>query len=164
MISLYRSFAPDRLAVLVFSAVFLPILALAGVSSGSDVPDMSGEYESLSAESTLGILEEEGKLKGYIDVAQGEDESDAVLTFQITQGTRQGDRVQFKTAKIHERYYRFSGSVERGHGHTDHDADFLRLVGDLETVQIDASSGQEHVETRHEVLKWKAKGDADSGQ
>ena len=128
------------------------------------MPDMSGEYEFLSAESTLGVLEEEGKLKGFIDVAQGEDESDAVLSFQITAGTRQGNQVQFKTGKIHERYYRFNGTVERGRGRTDRDADFLRLVGDLETVQVEAPTGQEHVETRHETFKWKAKAEDDSEQ
>ena len=145
-----------------FVSISASTLAVAGVASTGDVPDMSGEYEFLSNQSTLGILEEEGKLKGYIDVAQGEDESDAVLTFQIMQGTRQGDRVQFTTGKIHERYYRFSGSVERGKGRTDQDGDFLRLVGDLETVQIEAGTGQEHVETKHETFKWKAKGEADA--
>ena len=122
-----------------------------------DAPDLSGEYDFLSAESTLGILEEEGKLKGYIDVAQGEDESDDVLTFQIMQGTRQGDKVQFKTAKIHERYYRFSGTVERGRGRTDRDPDFLRLVGELEIVKSNPPTGQEQVEKRHETFKWKPK-------
>jgi len=123
---------------------------------------MSGNYEFLSAQNTLGILEEEGKLKGYIDVAQSGDESDDVLTFQIAQGTRQGDRVQFRTAKIHERYYRFNGDVERGHGRTDKEADFLRLVGDLETVRVDATTGQEHVESRHETFKWKPKDQTDA--
>jgi hypothetical protein len=160
VIAASRSSAPARLAVLIFTAI--PSLALAYVAPGSEVPDMSGEYEFLSAQNTLGILEEEGKLKGYIDVAQGEEESDAVLTFQITQGTRQGDRVQFKTGKIHERYYRFSGAVERGRGRTDQDTDFLRLVGDLEAVQVDAATGQEHVEARHETFKWKPKGAAES--
>jgi len=125
---------------------------------------MSGEYEFLSPQNTLGILEEEGKLKGYIDVAQGEDESDAVLTFQIMEGTRQGDQVRFKTGKIHERYYRFSGTVQRGHGRTDRDADFLRLAGDLETIHIDPADGQEHVERRNETFKWKPKAGEDSEQ
>lgn len=132
-------------------------LSFALALPADNVPDMSGEYEFLSAESTLGILEEEGKLKGYIDVAQGEDESDAVLSFQIVAGTRQGNQVQFKTAKIHERYYRFNGTVERGHGRTDHDADFLRLIGDLDTVHVESATGQEQVETQHQTFKWKAK-------
>ena len=151
-------------AALAFLATVLlrPSLAFTSGPPPLDAPDMSGNYEFLSAQNTLGILEEEGKLKGYIDVAQGGDESDDVLTFQITQGTRQGDRVEFKTAKIHERYYRFTGAVERGHGRTDKDGDFLRLVGDLATVQVDAVTGQEHMESRHETFKWKAKDETDA--
>jgi hypothetical protein len=145
-----------RVPVVVF-AIFVPSLGLKPALASDNVPDMSGEYEFLSAENTLAILEEEGKLKGYIDVAQGEDESDAVLTFQIMQGMRQGDRVQFRTAKIHERSYRFSGTVERGRGRTERDADFLRLVGDLETVRVDSATGQEQADKRYEIFKWKPK-------
>jgi hypothetical protein len=116
---------------------------------------MSGEYEFARAEDTLGILEEEGKLKGYIDVAQSADESDEVLTYQIIVGTRQGNHVEFKTSKIHEKYYHFTGTVERGGGHTQRDPDFLRLAGDLETVKVDSESGQEHAERRRETFRWK---------
>jgi len=118
---------------------------------------MSGEYEFMQAEDTLGILEEEGKLKGYVDVAQGADESDEVLTFQIIVGSRQGNRVDFKTNKIHEKYYHFAGTVERGGGHTERDPDFLRLVGDLEAVKLDSDTGQEHVERRRETFRWKGR-------
>jgi hypothetical protein len=118
---------------------------------------MSGEYGFIEAEDTLGVLEEEGKLKGYIDVAQGADESDEVLTYQIVVGTREGNRVEFKTNKIHEKYYHFTGTVERGGGHTQRDPDFLRLVGDLEAVKLDSDTGQEHVERRREAFRWKGK-------
>jgi hypothetical protein len=155
-----RALRAPRFALMILPVILIPGLTGVLVSQGDDVPDMSGDYEFLSAENTLGILEEEGKLKGYIDVAQSGDESDDVLTFQINQGTRQGDRVQFSTAKIHERYYRFSGTVERGKGRTDKDPDFLRLVGDLETVHANAATGQEQVETRHEAFKWKPKTEA----
>jgi hypothetical protein len=133
----------------------VPCLARAPGQAAQNVPDMSGEYEFTQAEDTLGILEEEGKLKGYIDVAQGADESDEVLTYQIIVGTRQGNRVEFKTNKIHEKYYHFTGAVERGGGHTERDPDFLRLAGDLETVKIDSETEQEHVERRRETFRWK---------
>ena len=124
---------------------------------------MTGEYEFLAPENTLAILEEEGKLKGYIDVIQGEDESNEVLSYPITIGTRGGDHVEFKTAKIHEKYYRFKGSVARGGGHTSKDSDFLRLTGDLEVVTVDLA-GQEHPEARHVTFKWKPKSeDEDEG-
>jgi hypothetical protein len=146
----------SRLAVLFPVLICVPCLtSAAGQTVVENVPDMSGDYEFLQAEDTLGILEEEGKLKGYIDVAQPADESDEVLTYQILAGTRQGNRVEFKTNKIHEKYYHFTGTVEPGRGHTERDPDFLRLTGDLETVKLDSETGQEHVERHRETFKWK---------
>ncbi|HEV2425204.1 MAG TPA: hypothetical protein VGZ29_10295 [Terriglobia bacterium] len=122
---------------------------------------MTGEYEFLKPENTLAILEEEGKLKGYIDVLQGEEESSDVLSYQITTGTRGGDQVQFKTARIHEKYYEFKGSVARGDGRTPKDPDFLRLAGDLETVTSDSLTGQSHAESHHVTFKWKPRSQED---
>jgi hypothetical protein len=124
-------------------------------------PDMTGEYEFLSPENTLAILEEEGKLKGYIDVMQGEEESNEVLSYPIAVGTRHGDQVEFKTAKIHEKYYRFTGTVERGGGRTSKDGDFLRLTGDLDTVTADSATGPEHADHRHVTFKWRLKSEGD---
>lgn len=126
-------------------------------SLAADVPDLSGEYEFLGPDDTLAILEEEGKLKGYIDVYAGEQESDTVLSYQITVGSRQGDRLEFRTSKIHEKYFRFSGSVERGSGRKESDPDYLRLAGDLEIVTTDSATGQEHTEQRQVVFKWQGK-------
>ncbi|HXJ93230.1 MAG TPA: hypothetical protein VMT20_10165 [Terriglobia bacterium] len=144
-------------ALIVLVVAVVPCLAEASGQAVQNVPDMSGEYEFTQADDTLGLLEEEGKLKGYIDVAQGADESDEVLTYQIIVGTRQGNHVEFKTNKIHEKYYHFTGTVERGGGHTERDPDFLRLVGDLESVKLDSDTGQEHIERRRETFRWKGK-------
>jgi hypothetical protein len=125
-----------------------------GSAQGAEtIDDITATYHFLSEDDTLGILEEEGKLKGYIEVLQGEEESDAVLTYEIVSGSRKNDHVEFKTNTIHRRYYRFSGKVERGSGHQASDPDYLRLVGDLETVRVKGDSGQESVERKHLVLK-----------
>jgi hypothetical protein len=125
------------------------------------VPDLSGEYQFLAPEDTLAILEEEGKLKGYIDVYEGEQESDTVLSYQITIGSRQGNHVEFTTSKIHEKYFRFSGSVERGDGRAETGPDYLRLVGNLEIVTLDPESGEERTEQRQVVFKSEGKSEAD---
>jgi hypothetical protein len=132
------------------------VVALLGHSSAQateNIDDITGKYHFLSADDTLGLLEEEGKLKGYIEILQGEEESDAVLSYDIILGSRKKDHVEFKTNTIHRRYYRFSGKVERGAGHQPADPDYLRLVGDLETVTVKGDSGQESVEKKHLTLK-----------
>jgi hypothetical protein len=119
----------------------------------SNIDDITGKYHFLSADDTLGILEEEGKLNGYIEILQGEEESDAVLSYDIVSGSRKNDHVEFKTKTIHRKYYRFSGKVERGSGREPNDPDYLRLIGDLETVTIKGDRGQESVERKHLILK-----------
>ena len=44
-------------------------------NEGQPVDDMTAKYHFLSADDTLAILDEEGRLKGYIEVAQPEEES-----------------------------------------------------------------------------------------
>jgi hypothetical protein len=123
------------------------------IQANDGIPDVTGKYHFLSADDTLAILEEEGKLKGYIDVYQSEEESDAVLSYSIIAGTRRNDRIEFRTAKIHQKYYRFDGTVERGGGHQESDPDYLRLTGDLEIVTAKGDAGDERVERRRVVFK-----------
>jgi hypothetical protein len=127
--------------------------ARAAAQNTGNIDDITAEYHFLSADDTLGILEEEGKLKGYIEVLQGEEESDAVLTYEIVSGSRKKDHVEFKTNTIHRRYYRFSGRVERGSGRQPNEPDYLRLIGDLETVTVRGDSGQESTQRTHLILK-----------
>jgi hypothetical protein len=143
---------------------FSLLLTPASARPQQSVPDMTGEYEFLTPDNTLAILEEEGKLKGYVDVMQGEDESNEVLSYPIAVGTRHGDEVEFKTAKIHEKYYHFSGSVERGGGHTPKDPDFLRLKGALDVVTLESATGQEHPEQRRVIFKWKPRSEKDQDE
>jgi hypothetical protein len=123
------------------------------------VPDMTGRYHFLSPNDVVGILEEEDTLKGYIDVYQSEDESDAILSYPITIGTRKGNAVEIKTRRIHEKYYRFTGTVERGKGAKEGDPDYLQLVGTLQTVTSDSVTGKEFVDTKQVVLKSIGKGE-----
>lgn len=124
-----------------------------------DIPDISGKYHFLSADDNLGLLEEEGKLKGYIDVFQGEDESDTILSYPITIGSRKKNHVEFKTGKIHQKYYRFTGVVERGSGHEETDPDYLRLIGDLEIVTAKAENREALVQRMHVIFKSLGKGE-----
>ncbi len=117
------------------------------------LPDISGHYQFLTADDTLGILEEEGRLRGYVDVVQGDDESDDILSYAITAGTRRANQVEFTTKAIHRKYYRFSGRVERGQGNTESDPDYLRLVGSLEIVTVNGETGEESVQRMNVIFK-----------
>ena len=136
---------------------FLCPARLGAPKGDEEIRDASGEYHFLNADGTLGLLEEEGKIKGYIEVYQGEEESDTVLSYPITIGARQRNHIEFKTGKIHQKYYRFSGTVERGKGHDEAAPDYLRLIGDLEMVTVKSDTGQESTERRHVILQSKGR-------
>jgi hypothetical protein len=117
------------------------------------IDDMTAKYHFISADDTLAILDEEGRLKGYIEVAQPEEESDDILSYDILEGSRKKTHVEFRTNRIHGKFYRFSGTVERGKGHVEKDADYYRLTGDLEIVTVKADTGKEAVQTMRVTLK-----------
>jgi hypothetical protein len=151
------------IAVLLLVVTTIPVGAYCGYASPQGTPnldDITGKYHFLSADDTLGILEEEGKLKGYIEVAQGAEESDDVLSYEIVAGLRKRDHVEFKTNIIHRKYYRFAGKVERGSGRQSDDPDYVHLVGDVEAVTVKGDSGQESVVKKHLVLKCFGKAES----
>jgi hypothetical protein len=138
-------------------AVLTVTLLIGSVLKAQEVPqtidDMTAKYHFLSTDDTLAILDEEGRLKGYIEVAQPEEESDDILSFDILEGSRKKTHVEFRTNRIHGKFYRFSGTVERGKGHEEKDPDYYRLTGDLDIVTVNADTGKEAVQTVRVTLK-----------
>jgi hypothetical protein len=143
----------ENLDVAVRAALVVTLRGQPSAQGTQDINDVTGRYHFLSADDTLGLLEEEGKLKGYLEILQGQEESDAVLSYDIVSGSRKKDHVEFRTNTIHRKYYRFSGKAERGSGHAADDPDYLRLIGDVETVTVKGDNGQESVERKHVILK-----------
>jgi hypothetical protein len=117
------------------------------------IDEINNEFHFLGPEDTVLIHEEDGNLKGQINVYAAEEESDTVLSYMLTIGTRVNDHVEFKTSKVHEKYFRFSGSVQRGAGRKEQDPDYLRLVGNLETVTVNGMTGKETTQQKQVVLK-----------
>jgi len=145
-----------NLRILWLVAIILLLSPSVGSSQEHDtevISDISGNYNFISADDTLGLLEEEGKLKGYIEVMQGEEESDAVLSYDIVSGTRKHDHVEFRTNIIHRTFYRFSGKVERGSGHGPNEPDYLHLYGMLEIVTVRSDKTEESIERKFLVFK-----------
>ncbi len=139
--------------IFVMAGILLSSRALFAQRDSDGIDDITGNYHFISADDTLGILEEDGRLKGYVDVAQGDEESDAVLSYQIVDGSRKKTKVHFRTAEIHRKYYRFSGTVERGSGNEPSDPDYLRLTGDVEIITTKGDSSGESVQRMHVILK-----------
>jgi hypothetical protein len=135
------------------SFVLLTGAVLKAQDEPQPVGDMTAKYHFLSTDDTLAILDEEGRLKGYLEVAQPEEESDDVLSYDILDGSRKKSHVEFRTNRIHGKFYRFSGTVERGQGHEEKDPDFFRLIGDLDIVALNGDTGKEVVQTIRVLLK-----------
>ncbi|HKT11593.1 MAG TPA: hypothetical protein VJW77_07185 [Terriglobia bacterium] len=145
----------------VWVVIALAALSAAGSlkaqSATGQISDITGDYEFLQPYNTLAILQEDQMVKGYIDVLQGESESDAVLSYPITIGERKGDHLDFRTRTIHAMYYRFSGTVQSGKGKSKDDPDFIELVGELQTIQHNSVTNQDKVDKQQVVFKSKGK-------
>ena len=150
--SLFRR-APRAFA---FVAVLFPMLLGAATLAGQapeKIDQLNSEFHFLGPQDSLLLHEENGKLKGQIDILGGEEESDAILSYLITIGSRDKNHVEFKTSKVHQKYYRFSGNVERGTGRKDGDPDYVRLVGEVQIISVNGTTGNETTERRQVVLK-----------
>lgn len=139
------------LLVLLLAALF--VSSVRAQDEEQSVDDISGKYHFLSPDDTLAILDEEGKLKGYIEVTQPDTESDDFLNYDIVDGSRTKTHLEFRTNKIHEKFYRFSGTVGRGKGHDAKDADYLHITGDLDVVTINSETGKEAVQVERVTFK-----------
>lgn len=139
-------------------AAVLSLMAAGGLraqTSSGKIGDITGDYHFLEPHDTLALLQEEGTVKGYIDVLQGQSESDVILSYPIIIGSRKGDHVEFRTRRIHEMYYRFSGTVQRGTGRKESDPDYLQLAGELQTITRQPETNKEVIDRRQVVFKSK---------
>lgn len=159
--SVLRHQTPAFLAHL-WTCLILALLAPVAIAASTaprapqgsnDIDEINTEFHFVGPDDTILIHEEEGKLNGQIDAYQNDEESDTVLSYVITIGTRKNSHLEFKTAKVHQKYYRFSGEIVRGSGHEEKDEDYLRLVGDLQIITVNPDNGQERVEEKPVVFK-----------
>jgi hypothetical protein len=147
------------LGLLLVLAVFAAWGGLKAQSSAGQIDDLTGNYDFLQPYNTLAILQEDQMLKGYIDVLQGGSASDTVFSYEITDGERKGDLIEFTTRKIHEKYYRFSGTVQRGKGKQKGDPDYVELAGELQTIEDNSVTNQQSVNQQQVVFKSKGNGE-----
>jgi len=148
-------FLVSNLWVLTVTLSLIAVGGLRAQTSPGTIQDITGDYYFLGPNDTLALLQEEDMVKGYIDVLQGQSESDVVLSYPITIGSRKGDHVEFRTRRIHEMYYRFSGTVQHGTGHKKSDPDYLQLAGELQTFTRQQATDKEVIDRRQVVFKSK---------
>jgi hypothetical protein len=147
--------------VMMLILVFASAPAVFAQQAPGPAPVMTGRYHFLGPQDQLAILQEERMVKGFIDVYQGENESDAILSYPIASGSRVGNHVEFTTRAIHEKYYRFNGAVEPGQGKRPGDRDYLQLVGVLETCTSNSATGATQVARQNVVFKSMGRGEGE---
>lgn len=133
-------------------AVWAAVPAKAQKASG-EIPEINSEFHFLHPLDTLLIHEEDGVLEGQINAYPSEEESDIILTYVLTNGKRTKNHVEFETSRVHERYFRFSGTVARGKGRKATDPDYVQLDGTLQIITVNGDTGKETTQTRQVVLK-----------
>lgn len=159
-----RGFKAGGLLIFSFFLAVLVSPASLPAQQTNSVPRITGRYHFIGPQDVLAILEEEGTLKGYVDVFQGQDESDAILSYPIALGSRKGNHVEFRTRKIHEKYYRFTGTVARGAGKKPGDPDYLQLSGEIDIITSNSVTGEQKTERRQVILKSMGKNEGAPGE
>ena len=118
-----------------------------------ELEDITGRYSFLKADDLLGILDEDGELRGFIEVFQEDEESAELFSYNISRGSREGDQVTFKTDTIHSTTYRFSGKVQVSRERKPNQRGYMLLVGILRVDTRVPATGEEKTEEKKVVLE-----------
>ncbi len=118
-----------------------------------ELEDITGRYSFLKPDDLLGILDEDGELRGFIEVLQEDEESAELFSYTISRGSREGDQVRFKTDTIHGITYRFSGKVQVSRERKPNQRGYMLLVGILRVETRVPATGEEKTEEKKVVLE-----------
>ncbi len=118
-----------------------------------EIEDITGRYSFLNPDDLLGILDEDGELRGFIEVLQEDDESDDVFSYTITRGVHKDNQINFKTDTIHGITYRFSGKVQISRERNSTQRGFILLVGTIRIEKNESLIGKGKTEERRVVLE-----------
>ena len=143
---------PACTVVLIGLVMILDVIVVHGQQK-REIEDITGRYSFLEPDDLLGILDEDGELRGFIEVLQGKDESDDIFSYTITRGVREGNQINFKTDTIHGITYRFSGKVQIGKARNPTQRGFMLLVGTIQIEKNVSLAGKGKTEERRVVLE-----------
>lgn len=103
--------------------------------------DITGLYSFVRSGETLQInVQPDGRVTGYVShMADGESDRGQVLDMLFDKAALHGNRLEFRTKKVHGEWFEFNGHVDRGKA-PSHDAEGYYLIrGTLTTVREDVN-------------------------
>ncbi len=121
---------------LLFS-IFL-LTAVAGVTQASET-EVTGLYSFLRSGETVQInVQPDGRVTGYVShMADGESDRGQMLDMMFEKASLRGNRLEFRTKKVHGEWFEFAGRVERGKGQSHDNEGYFVIRGTLTTVRED---------------------------
>lgn len=126
-----------------FLATFTLLLltTVLSVAQAAKPENISGLYSFVRSGDTVQInVQPDGSVSGYISrVADGESDRGEMLDIFFEKASLSGDRLEFRTKKVHGQWFEFKGKVRRGEGKTRNDEGYFVIRGTLTTFREDVN-------------------------
>jgi hypothetical protein len=125
----------------IFQLFILLLSTVPGVAQAHRAGDITGLYSFLHSGETVQInVQPDGRVSGYVSrVADGESDRGQMLDMMFEHASLDGNRLEFRTKKIHGVWFEFKGTVERGRVQTRDVEGYYVLRGTLTTVKEDVN-------------------------
>jgi hypothetical protein len=106
--------------------------------------DAGGEYVFGKSGEFIEIIFQDGVLRGYMSrESTAENDRGTALTYKFTSTIVDGGRIGFKTARIHDAWYSFDGTILRGASKSLAEDGYYRLAGSL-VLHDEGSRTEQH--------------------
>lgn len=127
-----------RKTFLAFTFLLSTVLGLAQTHRADDI---TGLYSFLHSGETVQInVQPDGRISGYVSrVADGDSDRGQMLDMMFERASLDGNRIEFRTKKVHGVWFEFKGTVEHGKAQTRDQEGYYLLRGTLTTVKEDVN-------------------------
>jgi hypothetical protein len=129
-----------------------------GLAQSTHADDITGLYSFLHSGETVQInVQPDGRVSGYVSrVADGESDRGQMLDMMFERASLNGNRLEFRTKKVHGVWFEFKGTVERGKAQTRNDEGYYVLRGTLTTIKEDVNGKPTPLATEVEFKSFPA--------
>jgi hypothetical protein len=127
-----------------------------GAAQTRQSADITGLYSFLRSGETVQInVQPDGRVSGYVSrMADGESDRGQMLDMMFERASLNGNRLEFRTRKIHGVWFEFRGTVERGNAQTRDDEGYYLFRGTLTTVKEDVNGKPTPLATEVELKSF----------